>query len=531
MKRNRLFILAAMLPALAMQAQTSYEAAALLDTDLSGTSRYVGMGGAMSALGADMSVMGTNPAGTALYRSWDAAFSFGGNWATQRTQSNLGQGRAFDAYGSLDNMGVVIANKQSNVDPVRFVNFGINYRNVKRFDSKMCMASNLASDGAYLSQTGQMAWQAYQNWDVVYEDFDPHDEEGFFHRNYYKQDWVGWLTLMGAQGYLIDGSALDENLALEGKNFYPSETNEYRSIQYGGIGAYDFNLSVNLYDAVYFGATLTAYDVDRTTETVYSETFEDGFYTLQNYYRTVGMGYDFKLGVILRPIEESSFRLGVSATTPAVYKLCDYNSAILNSKVSFTNNETGESWVENPTIDTRKAYGDDCPTEYTMIAPFKVNVSLGGTIGTSLALGAEYEYTDYGTTKLYYSDGVEMQEMNAHTGDNFTGKHTLRLGAEQSFGTFYTRVGYNYQAGGYNLDAWKWIPVNSVQTNTDYANLKRTQNFTCGLGYRDDAFYADAALLYSRQAADFYPFDDPNLEATQLKSNLFKAMVTVGMRF
>ena len=52
-----------------MQAQTSYEAASLLESDLSGTARYVGMGGAMSALGADMSTMSTNPAGTALYRS------------------------------------------------------------------------------------------------------------------------------------------------------------------------------------------------------------------------------------------------------------------------------------------------------------------------------------------------------------------------------------------------------------------------------------------------------------------------------
>ena len=64
MKRNRLFLLSVLLPALStMQAQTSYEAAALLNTDLSGTARYVGMGGAMSALGADMSSMATNPAG------------------------------------------------------------------------------------------------------------------------------------------------------------------------------------------------------------------------------------------------------------------------------------------------------------------------------------------------------------------------------------------------------------------------------------------------------------------------------------
>ena len=78
MKRNRLFILAAtMLSSFSvMQAQTSYEAAALLDTDLGGTARFVGMGGAMSALGADLSVMGTNPAGIGLNRSWDLGMSF-----------------------------------------------------------------------------------------------------------------------------------------------------------------------------------------------------------------------------------------------------------------------------------------------------------------------------------------------------------------------------------------------------------------------------------------------------------------------
>ncbi len=99
MKRNRLFILAAaMLTASsAMQAQTSYEAAALLDTDLVGTARFVGMGGAMSALGADISTMGTNPAGIGLYRSWDLSMSLGGNWVTQRTASNDTRNRSFDS--------------------------------------------------------------------------------------------------------------------------------------------------------------------------------------------------------------------------------------------------------------------------------------------------------------------------------------------------------------------------------------------------------------------------------------------------
>jgi hypothetical protein len=148
-----------------------------------------------------------------------------------------------------------------------------------------------------------------------------------------------------------------------------------------------------------------------------------------------------------------------------------------------------------------------------------------------LALGAEYEYTDYGTAMLYDERRNENTQMNEHTAEYFTARHTLRLGVEKTFGAFYTRLGYNYLTGGYKKDAWKLIPINSVQTNTAFTNLKSTQNFTCGIGFRGDAFYVDAAVLYSTQKADFYPFDHPELEATLLTRNLIKGMVTVGMRF
>ena len=211
------------------------------------------MGGAMSALGADIRTMGTNPAGTALFRSYDFSLSMGGNWVTQRTQSNIGRNRSFSSYGSFDNIGIVMANKLSNDDVLRFVNYGFNYRNVTRFGGKMGMSANLGG----LSQTGQMAWQAYENQDVRYSDFDPNSEDGFLKRNYYDEPWVGWLTLMGADGRLIDASALD------GGAYYPSYLNNYTERVTGGINAYDFNLSFNLVDAVYLGVTFTSYNVDR----------------------------------------------------------------------------------------------------------------------------------------------------------------------------------------------------------------------------------------------------------------------------
>ena len=526
MKRNRLFVLAALLPALTtMQAQTSYEAAELLDTDLNGTARFVGMGGAMGALGADISTMSTNPAGIALFRSWDASISFSGNTVTQRTKANMGRNRSFDSYGSMDNIGMVIANKISNEDIVRFVNFGVNHRNVTRFDGKMGMQSALNG----LSQTGQMSWQAYEGYlsgNVFESDFDPNSPDGFYKTNYYGDSRLGWLTLLGADARLIDGTSVNKG------SYYPSDANSYNEYVSGGISAYDFNISVNLIDAVYLGATLTTYDVDRQLESTYSESFYGGDYTFTNFYRTKGTGWDLKLGAILRPIEESSFRIGVSATTPTVYTLSDYNSAIISSTVTFAN-DNGYEWQESFTMDTydESAYGADCETVYTMIAPAKMNVSLGGTIGTSWALGLEYEHTNYAMTKLFYESGNENMGMNEHTATNFKARETLRLGVEKMFGSFYTRFGYNYQGSGYKKDAWKMIPINSVQTNTAYKNITSTNNFTCGIGYRGDAFYADAALLYSHQEADFYPFDDPELEATKLSRNLVKGTVTFGIRF
>ena len=67
---------------------------------------------------------------------------------------------------------------------------------------------NTGSDLNGLSQTGQMAWQAFSNQNVFYEDFDYNDEKGFFKENYYHDSCVGWLTLMGAQSYLIDETSL-----------------------------------------------------------------------------------------------------------------------------------------------------------------------------------------------------------------------------------------------------------------------------------------------------------------------------------
>lgn len=52
-----LFFAVSLLAAMSANAQETYENAKLTGEDLNGTARYVGMGGAMEALGADISTM------------------------------------------------------------------------------------------------------------------------------------------------------------------------------------------------------------------------------------------------------------------------------------------------------------------------------------------------------------------------------------------------------------------------------------------------------------------------------------------
>ena len=64
-------VLASAFVALPTAAQDIYKIEQLSSTDLNGDARYIGMGGAMSALGANLSAISTNPASSALYRKSD----------------------------------------------------------------------------------------------------------------------------------------------------------------------------------------------------------------------------------------------------------------------------------------------------------------------------------------------------------------------------------------------------------------------------------------------------------------------------
>lgn len=362
MKKNIMMMALAMFTAVSVSAQTIYNAANIANKDLNGTARFVGMGGAMGALGGDITTMGTNPAGIGIYRSNDAAVSFG--FSSYGTESNyMGNKMSSDkTRADFNNAGFVFSTKVGNVTPLRYVNFGFNYQRVKSFYNNMQMEGNLGD----FSQTIYMANQASGAGGI--KDWPD---------NPYRDNNIGWLSAMGYNGYLITDlisqGDLDKLLAsnpnysnyvpymkdgvqvqnVDGELMYrtPGEyvgmytgaDAKFHSEERGGIDQFDFNVAFNFNDRIYFGLTVGAYALDYSKYCFYDENYGGGEgYNLQTWSKINGAGFDVKLGAIVRPFEYSPLRIGFSVHTPVFYSLDYKTNARLESDVWNDLNVTNE---------------------------------------------------------------------------------------------------------------------------------------------------------------------------------------------
>lgn len=558
MKKNILMMALAVFTAASAGAQTIYDAANIVNKDLNGTARFVGMGGAMGALGGDVTTMGVNPAGIGIYRSNDAAISFG--LSSFGTESNYQGNKASTdkIRGEFGNAGFVISNKVGNVTALRYVNFGFNYQRVKSFYKNMQMEGNLGD----FSQTLYMAGQAngIESWGSdVYRDYN-----------------IGWLSAMGYKGHLITDvvsqSVLNDQLAanpnlkydpyikngvqvenVDGKPMYRMQGNyvgmytggygTFRSEERGGIDQFDFNVAFNFNDRFYLGMTIGAYALDYSKYSFYDEDYDNGErYNLQTWNKISGAGFDVKLGMIARPFEYSPLRIGFALHTPVFYSLDFKTNARLESDV--WNNLNVENEVGTPTNtigryveDTYDILNGDMVSKFQLSTPWTYNVSLGYTVGNSLALGAEYEYKDYSSVQFRddagYTDSFAYENS---TTNMMKGVSTFRVGAEYKvIPQFALRAGYNFSSSLFKEDAYKDLPLNSIQTDTDFANTESLSNYTLGIGYRGSMFYADLAYKYTSYGAKFYPFDTFDgtalAQATKVSNTRSQVILTLGLRF
>lgn len=510
MNKNIFTMAAMMLLPLSAFAQETYEIANIATQDLNGTARYIGMGGALEALGADISTISTNPAGIGLFRKNQVTASLG--LVSQAGEKSFSSSNKTNV--SFDQIGFVAAFPGANNS---YLNFGVNYHKSRNFCQILSVTDRL--DGASQSK---LTYDKFK-WGVIRtaDDYAYNQVDVLYHEGLYDT-------------YLIDedGNFNQQAERMSGDSF------DFTSGNHGYIGEYSLNISGNINNRVYLGLTVDIDDVNYRGHSIYKEYVSHnnaGLETamLEDHRDIDGTGVAVKLGTIFRPMEDSPFRVGLFLHSPTFYSLTSYNhtNLFLNGKEYDGSPRSGE-------------------LKYLFYTPWKFGVSLGHTIGSQLALGATYEYADYGSTDARikdngwydnYDDSESDDAMNAHIKETLKGVSTVKLGVEyKPDPALAIRFGYNYVSPMYQKDASRGVDIQSLgnyySSTTEYINWKDTHRITVGLGFSLSPYVKlDVAYQYRTQKGQFLPFagsDDDNLPFDKdVKNNRHQWLATLAYSF
>ena len=535
MKSKYIFFAVSLFAALSANAQETYENAKLAGEDLNGTARYVGMGGAMEALGADISTIGSNPAGIGLFRHSNVSLSAG--LLMQSDGKEFSNGKKTNL--SFDQIGGVYTTRTGQKS---FLNFGFNYHKSKNFDYILNAAGSLNGS----SQNKQSYIKGLLG---------DENSGGFFVGKNKDGQNIGYVnstsTNVAYTWSQIDNLYWNSLFSGTGAYSYQQATGYTLDRAHTGyIGNYDFAVSGNLNDRVYLGLTFGMKDVNYKGYSEYRENLNNTPGVLVRDERKVtGSGFDITAGVIVRPVAESPFRIGAYVKSPTWYDLT-------------TSNVTGLVYVQGTT--SKVSYISNS-YDFKLWTPWKFGFSLGHTVGNYLALGATYEYENFSNINSrvndggyynyygeYYESSTADKNMNAHTKEVLKGVSTLKLGVEyKPVSNVALRMGYNYVSAMYDKDAQKDPGIASLGTAyasaTDYTNWSAINRFTLGVGYQVKNFNIDLAYQYSAQNGSFAPFSnirnisipsgtttvtESNVATTtDVKNNRSQLLLTVGYRF
>lgn len=520
MKAKILIILSAF--GLSAMAQDPYLNNTIINsTDLFGTSRYVSMGGAMGALGADLSVISSNPAGLGLITKNEMSFTAGASWLANHSASAMASG----TYAQFNQIGAVASFKGN--DRVRNINLSFNYQ--KKADYSNSFFGETFTAASWADQLYGLSNEAYENRHSLYGNSDTY-----------------FSTLYG----LADNCGLFRDKIV--KN--PSDPNSTLSVSSGMLSAYELNLSMNLDNRCFFGVTLGLDNVNYRRLTDYWEQRTDELGRIQDFGYVneqiiTGNGFNFKFGAIVRPFESSPFRIGFTVETPTWYTLKYVDDQSLTTRYQWDRTAqdivydlSPDGYHDHYVYDLSDSYINYL--EYNITTPWKVRAQMGSTISTNIAWGLEYEYVNYpGTTMKYpsaYGGYTADEDFNYMTELMLRPQHTMRAGLEfKPISSLSLRAGYNYITSTTTPDS-SWDPyfsdsAISYPTGLDYMNLSDTQILTFGLGFRHKWLYVDLAYKYRMQNGEYYAFNSyySNVDMDPIPVDLSTHSIigTLGVRF
>ena len=565
MNKQQLLALALSLPACAF-AQTAVDAYSASQLDLRGSARFMSMGGAFTALGGDISTLNQNPGGIGVYRSSDISLTL--DLEPQSTKSTVGTltDKNSQTKFGVNNFGYIGTVNTGN-ETMPFFNWGVSYSKIASFDRRY---------GGRLGQIGT----SYTNMVADYTTYDGYTQGDLINDNPYFDSSAPWSSILMFDGFGINPTAPGAN-SYAGLFNYGNTTGEgwYNIEEKGHVDEYSLNFGGNVMNILYWGIGFGITDIDCKQYAYYGESFTDlnvprfipdavnpdggsygyypgnadqaepntGDYGLTNYKHIWGSGFNFKAGVIIKPVNE--FRLGLAVHTPTYYNLSyegnatmafGYDSPLYNQNEvnKFNNGQTSTEWSD---------------FDWKLQTPWRFMVGAAGVLGGKAIISADYEYRAYGDMKVKDWNGYNYDAYNNDVKTFYKGVNILRLGAEYRVTpAFSIRAGYSYESSPVqkqlldpsNDSEVLYVPTSGADdTETQPSfTLDRTTNYiTCGIGYRYKYFYADLAYVYRHRESDYQAFTNyeelmnpgtivyaPKAKVTDSNSQI---VLTLGVRF
>jgi hypothetical protein len=495
MKRISLIILAAFILLSGVFSQNVDDALRYSQVFYGGTARFMSMGGAFTALGADLSSLSQNPAGLGVFRSSELSISpqlfhintsagFNGITSDYLYNFNLGQ------VGIVSN---IISN--SNETGLITLNIGYSFNKTNNLSQSMRIqgVSNTSSMADYWAGISN-GWYNNELGDNVPD------------------------ARMAYDAYVIDslpGSRLSYGTVFS--NYGDNPPSQYGQTvrrlvsNEGYTGEHALSIGGNYSNKIYFGATLgisklkytSNYEHLESTSANLPSKFENFTYT--DHFENTGTGYSLKIGAIIKPIE--TLRIGLAFHSPTFYRINEYFYENLTS--NFT--DGGKYEFSN----------DPARYNYALTTPFRVLTGVAFQVKKFALLSADYEFVDYSIARFSETgDNFDYSEKNLNIKNSLKSASNIRLGGEFRIDKLYLRTGYGYYG--------KAFKPGEDNENLDFSS------FSLGAGYREQNVSIDFAFTSYRSTQKYvlYALDtsfDPAIASLNTVRNMFT--ITVGYKF
>ncbi len=533
MKMHILFGLMGLVPA-TMLAQSAIDAYNLSPTELRGTARFMSMGGAFTALGGDLSTLTQNPAGIGVYRSSEIGVTLDINIQSNETCSQGYNRSSEQTKVACNNFGYVGAVVLNN-DVMPFFTWGAAYQRSASFDRVF----NGGVPQLSTSMSNYIAsYTSGQNWAYPRDLLDDYSSS----YNPYFESGADWLSILAYNGYMINPTHSGSN---QYNGLWQNGTNGdavFRTRQKGYVDEYAINFGGNIMNTVCWGIGFGVTDLDFRSDTYYDEQLIDALipnasatgtvtgdaaFSIENWQHTTGTGFNFKAGLIYKPINE--FRLGIAVHTPTYYDM----TTVYDARVDYSYS-SGIYSDQQPNHPSQTVVAD---YNWQMKSPWRLMIGAAGVFGGRGILSVDYERTAYSDMKVQDDAGNTYEDVTDDIKNYFQASNSIRLGAEyRATPSFSLRAGFNYTTSDVkDVAADNQAQIYTSGTNPSYVLKKDTYHVTCGLGYRYKGFYADAAYVYRHRESTWHGFtpfeghtDTPQASLTENDSHI---VLSVGYKF